>query len=198
MIEFYEAASHVSIAANKNMSNRGWQACCRMIKRVSFFLMDCVFHDLTIMFQILIYIFCACLDRVLRMVRCCSSQSIRTQFSSAGKGLEMQFSFARLAFEWMQYLWQTSSYHWYVIFFWAEFKWPLMLIIIFLKLLAGALKMNSNLRELHLAENKLTPYDALQLAMLLTGNKSIQLIDLRFVLHANRITNHILQRFLIN
>ena len=68
----------------------------------------------------------------------------------------------------------------------------------FFKLLAGALKMNSNLRELHLAENKLTPYDALQLAMLLTGNKSIQLIDLRFVLHANRITNHILQRFLIN
>ena len=97
-----------------------------------FFSMDCVFHDFTIMFQMLIDIFCACLDRVLRMVRCCSSQSIRTQFSSAGKGLEMQFSFARLAFEWMQYLWQTSSYHWYVIFFWAEFKWALMLILIFL------------------------------------------------------------------
>ena len=62
MIEFYEAASHVSIAANKNMSNRGWQACCRMIKRVSFFSVDVVFHDFAIMFQMLIDIFCACLD----------------------------------------------------------------------------------------------------------------------------------------
>ena len=44
---------------------------------------------------------------------------------------------------------------------------------------ACALKMNSNLCELHLADNKLTPHDALQLAMLLTGNKSLQLIDLR-------------------
>lgn len=34
MIEFYEAATHVSIASNKNMTSRGWQACCRMIKRV--------------------------------------------------------------------------------------------------------------------------------------------------------------------
>lgn len=33
MIEFYEAATHVSIASNKNMTSRGWQACCRMIKR---------------------------------------------------------------------------------------------------------------------------------------------------------------------
>lgn len=37
MIEFYEAATHVSIASNKNMTSRGWQACCRMIKRVRFF-----------------------------------------------------------------------------------------------------------------------------------------------------------------
>jgi len=33
MIEFCEAASHVSFAAHKNMTTRGWQACCRMIKR---------------------------------------------------------------------------------------------------------------------------------------------------------------------
>ena len=42
--------------------------------------------------------------------------------------------------------------------------------------------MNRNLRELHLAENKLTAFDALQLGILLTGNKSLQHIDLRFVL----------------
>ena len=35
MIEYYEAASHVSFAAQKNMTTRGWQACCRMIKRVN-------------------------------------------------------------------------------------------------------------------------------------------------------------------
>lgn len=42
--------------------------------------------------------------------------------------------------------------------------------------------MNRNLRELHLAENKLTPFDALQLGILLTGNSSLQHVDLRYVL----------------
>lgn len=40
--------------------------------------------------------------------------------------------------------------------------------------------MNRNLRELHLAENKLTPFDALQLGILLSGNQSLQHIDLRY------------------
>ena len=44
---------------------------------------------------------------------------------------------------------------------------------------ASSLKMNRNLRELHLAENKLTPFDALQLGILLTGNSSLQHVDLR-------------------
>jgi hypothetical protein len=45
---------------------------------------------------------------------------------------------------------------------------------------ASSLKMNRNLRELHLAENKLTPFDALQLGILLTGNSSLQHVDLRY------------------
>ena len=40
--------------------------------------------------------------------------------------------------------------------------------------------MNRNLRELHLAENKLTPFDALQLGILLSGNSSLQHVDLRY------------------
>lgn len=43
--------------------------------------------------------------------------------------------------------------------------------------------MNRNLRELHLAENKLTPFDALQLGILLTGNSSLQHVDLRLILY---------------
>ena len=48
MIEFYEAASHVSFAAHKNMTTRGWQACCRMIKRVQIFLFKLVTDTNTI------------------------------------------------------------------------------------------------------------------------------------------------------
>ncbi len=49
--------------------------------------------------------------------------------------------------------------------------------------------MNSNLCELHLAENRFAPRDALQLAILLTSSKSLQLIDLRSVVQLSNKTN---------
>lgn len=54
---------------------------------------------------------------------------------------------------------------------------------------ASSLKMNRNLRELHLAENKLTPFDALQLGILLTGNSSLQHVDLRYKNRIYKSTN---------
>jgi len=44
---------------------------------------------------------------------------------------------------------------------------------------ASSLRINKNLRELYLAENKLTQFDALQLGNLLSGNSSLHIIDLR-------------------
>ena len=44
---------------------------------------------------------------------------------------------------------------------------------------ASSLRINRNLRELYLAENKLTQFDALQLGILLSGNSSLRIIDLR-------------------
>lgn len=41
--------------------------------------------------------------------------------------------------------------------------------------------MNRNLRELYIAENKLNAFDALQLGILLTGNKTLQLVDLKYI-----------------
>ena len=35
MIEYYEAAVKINISCNPNISMRGWQACSRMIKKVS-------------------------------------------------------------------------------------------------------------------------------------------------------------------
>ena len=36
MVEYYESATHLNISSNKNIGVRGWQACSRMIKKVSF------------------------------------------------------------------------------------------------------------------------------------------------------------------
>lgn len=33
IIEYYEAASEIDISENRNITNRGWQACINMIKR---------------------------------------------------------------------------------------------------------------------------------------------------------------------
>lgn len=35
IIEYYESATHLNISHNKNIDTRGWQACCRMLTRVS-------------------------------------------------------------------------------------------------------------------------------------------------------------------
>lgn len=41
------------------------------------------------------------------------------------------------------------------------------------------LKTNETLRKLHLADNKITPSDAAQIASLIKFNKNIKLLDLR-------------------
>lgn len=33
MIEYYEAANEIDISENRNITNRGWQACINMVKR---------------------------------------------------------------------------------------------------------------------------------------------------------------------
>ena len=85
MIEFYEAATHVSIASNKNMTSRGWQACCRMIKRVWLFLTYCLlfFSDSRL--------FCFT-DRMFRMAGRSSSWVIGTQFNFTGQSTEIQLA----------------------------------------------------------------------------------------------------------
>ena len=35
MIEYYESTCHLNISFNKNIGVRGWQACSRLIRRVS-------------------------------------------------------------------------------------------------------------------------------------------------------------------
>ena len=83
MIEFYEAATHVSIASN--MTSRGWQACCRMIKRVWLFLTYCLlfFSDSRL--------FCFT-DRMFRMAGRSSSWVIGTQFNFTGQSTEIQLA----------------------------------------------------------------------------------------------------------
>jgi len=127
MIEFYEAASHVSLAAHKSMTTRGWQACCRMIKRTERLeWLDAAQiglseHSSTLLAKALRADSCL---RVLQLNSC----------SLSGR--------------------------------------PLSII-------ASSLRINKNLRELYLAENKLTQFDALQLGNLLSGNSSLHIIDLR-------------------
>lgn len=43
-----------------------------------------------------------------------------------------------------------------------------------------ALKMNSGIRELYLADNGLDLYDAIQLGSLLRMNNHLQLLDIRY------------------
>lgn len=45
----------------------------------------------------------------------------------------------------------------------------------------GALKLNTGLRELYIADNDLGVTDALQLAALLRSNTYLQLLDVRYV-----------------
>ena len=45
----------------------------------------------------------------------------------------------------------------------------------------GALKLNTGLRELYVADNDLGVTDALQLAALLRSNTYLQLLDVRYV-----------------
>lgn len=50
-----------------------------------------------------------------------------------------------------------------------------------------ALKMNSGIRELYLADNGLDLYDAIQLGSLLRMNNHLQLLDIRYVLKSIRL-----------
>lgn len=147
MIEFYEAATHVSIAANKNMTNRGWQACCRMIKRT-----ECL-EWLDAAQVVLSEHSATLLARALR-----SNSRLRVLLLN-GCGLTGR----PLAIIGMKFISDISLND---------------LLNFCFAVLASSLKMNRNLRELHLAENRLTAFDALQLGMLLSGNKSLQLLDL--------------------
>lgn len=53
--------------------------------------------------------------------------------------------------------------------------------IVFL-LSVAALKMNTGIRELYLADNGFNFYDAIQLGSLLRFNNHIQLLDIRYVI----------------
>lgn len=53
---------------------------------------------------------------------------------------------------------------------------------IFAFVIVTALKMNSGIRELYLADNGLDLYDAIQLGSLLRMNNHLQLLDIRYVI----------------
>ena len=174
MIEFYEAATHVSIASNKSMTSRGWQACCRMIKRVLRKKLFLFWYRRLIAFFLFI-------DRVSGMAGRSSSRIIGTQFNFIGQSSAIQLSSEGPVLERLQSYRQIACHYWYYVQTWLKtFTW-LNISMLFYTLTASSLKMNRNLRELHLAENKLTPFDALQLGILLTGNSSLQHIDLRYL-----------------
>ena len=55
----------------------------------------------------------------------------------------------------------------------------LLFFYLFIFFLVGALRLNTSLRELHLADNSLTSQDSIQLGGLLRANRAIQLLDVR-------------------
>jgi hypothetical protein len=57
------------------------------------------------------------------------------------------------------------------------------LLLLYLTLAAAALKLNTGLRELYLADNDLGVTDAIQLGGLLRSNFTLQLLDIRSVQH---------------
>lgn len=118
-----------------------------------------------------------------------SSWVIGTQFNFTGQSTEIQLAPEGSVLERLWSHRKVTCHHRYSVFIKQKnMSTCLSKMLLFLFLVwcsaastASSLKMNRNLRELHLAENKLTPFDALQLGILLTGNSSLQHVDLRYI-----------------